>query len=100
MAFRATAYQRRLEEAGFEPKMAYAQAAAMEEFVVSEMVTKDHLDGKLSELRSELKTDIATLRSEFKAELATMEVRLIRWMVGTVGGATLAIVLTILRVVK
>jgi hypothetical protein len=115
MAFRATAYQKRLEEAGFDPKMAHAQAAAMEEFVVSELVTRDYLDAKLSEARSELKGeisglrgdlkgeisalrvelkgDIATLRGDFRAEIAAVETRLIRWMVGSVGGAALAVIL-------
>jgi hypothetical protein len=129
MAFRATAYQKRLEEAGFEPKMAHAQAAAMEEFVVSELATRDYLDAKLSEVRSELKAtrdyldaklsevrselkgeisalraelkgDIATLRGDLRAEIAGVETKLVRWMVGSVGGAALAIILTVLRLTK
>jgi hypothetical protein len=111
MAFRATAYQKRLEEAGLEPKMALAQAAAMEEFVVSELVTKEYLDsrldafeakfdGKLAALRAELKADIAALRGEFKADIAALQMTLIRWMLGTVGGAALAVILTLLRVMR
>jgi hypothetical protein len=107
MPFRATAYQKRLEEAGFEPKMAHAQAAAMEEFVISELVTKDYLDAKLSEVRSEisalraeLKGEIATLRADFRTEIAAVEMRLVRWLVGTVGGAALAMILTLLRVAR
>jgi hypothetical protein len=133
MAFRATASQKRLEEAGFEPKMAHAQAAAMEEFVISELVTREYLDAKLSEahsefkgelsalraevkgdlatlrselkgdlgaLRSELKGDLGTLRGDLRAEIAAAETRLIRWMVGTVGGAALAMILTLMRVMR
>lgn len=100
MPFRAAAYQRRLEEAGFDPKMAHAQASAIEEFVVDEFLTRDHLDSRLSEIRAEIKAESATSRAEFKAEIAALEIRLIRWVVGSVGGATLAIILTILRVVK
>lgn len=100
MAFRAAAYQRRLEEAGFDPKMAHAQASAIEEFVVSETITREFLDAKVSELRSDARADFATLRAEIKTELAALEIRLIRWVVGSIGGATLAIILTLLRVVK
>jgi hypothetical protein len=111
MPFRATAYQKRLEEAGFDPKMALAQAAAMEEFVVSELVTRDYLDARLSEVRSELKgeisalraelkPDITTLRGDFRAEIAAVETRLIRWVVGSVGGAALAVILTLVRVMR
>jgi hypothetical protein len=121
MPFRATAYQKRLEEAGFDPKMALAQAAAME-FVVSELVTRDYLDARLSEVRSELKGeisalraelkddisalraelkgDIATLRGDLRAEIAAVETRLIRWMVDSVGGAALAVILTLVRVMR
>jgi hypothetical protein len=63
--------------------------AAMEEFVISELVTKDYFDAKL-----------AQLRAEFRGELAALEARLIRWMVGTVGGATVALIVTMLRALR
>jgi hypothetical protein len=111
MPFRATAYQKRLEEAGFDPKMAHAQAAAREEFVVSELVTSDQFNSKLDafevKLDARLDTKLATLRSELKSEISVLEIKmtamqmsLIRWMLGTVGGATLAIIVTLLRVTK
>lgn len=97
MPFRATAYQKRLEEAGFEPKMAYAQTAAIEEFVVSELVTSDEMRNRLDAFEVKLDAKLAALRSEIKTDLATLQVSLIRWVVGAVGGATLAIVLALLR---
>jgi hypothetical protein len=65
----------------------------MEEFVISELVTKDYFDAKLAELRAEF-------RGELKSEIAALETRLIRWMVGTVGGATIALVVTMLRALR
>ena len=104
MAFRATAYQKRLEDAGFEPKMAFAQAAAIEEFVVGDLVTSDELKSRLDTLETKfdarLDSKLATLKSELKTDIATLQVSLIRWVVGTVGGATLAIILTLLRVAR
>jgi hypothetical protein len=100
MPFRATASQKRLEEAGFEPKMAYAQAAAMEEFVVSELVTTDQFNARLDALELKLDAKLAALRAELKAELAGLETKLIRWMVGSVGGASLAMILTFLRLMR
>lgn len=73
MAFRATAYQKRLQEAGFSDKQTQVLTESMEDFVLGEVVTKDFLEAKLGEL----------------------ELRLIRWMVG-MGGATLLAVLVAL----
>jgi hypothetical protein len=91
MAFRATAYQQRLEEGGVDREQAYALAAAQqEEFIVSELVTRDYLDTELKALEDKLDAKIDTrsaeLRAELKAEVATLQVSLIRWVVGTVGG--------------
>lgn len=73
MTFKATAYQKRLQEAGFSDKQAQALTESMEDFVLGEVVTKDFLEAKLSEL----------------------ELRIIRWIVG-MGGATLLAVLAAL----
>jgi uncharacterized protein YlxW (UPF0749 family) len=74
MPFRAVAYEKKLQEVGVDPKVAQAHAEAMEEFVVGEVVTKDHLDTKQAELKLEM----------------------IRWIVGTVGVTGIGIVVTIL----
>jgi hypothetical protein len=74
MPCRAVAYQRKQQEVGVDPKLAQAHAEALEEFVVSEVVTKDHLDTKLAKLKLEM----------------------IRWIVGTVGAAGIGIVVMIL----
>ncbi len=125
MAFRATSYQQTLEEGGVSPEAARAHTRAMEEFVVSEVVTREYLDarldqlrsefkmditelrGEISDLRSEVKTDIAELRNEVKADItglrsevntkiAELETRLVRWMVGSMA-ATITILFTLLR---
>lgn len=43
MAFRAIAYQETLQNAGIPPDVARAHAKAMEEFIVSELVTHSTL---------------------------------------------------------
>lgn len=53
-------------------------------------------DSRLTTLRSELKSEISAIGIRMMA----MQLSLVRWMVGTVGGATLAIILTLLRVAK
>ena len=136
MAIRATAYQKRLEDGGFAPQQAYALAAAQEDMVLSELVTRNHfdsaiqrLDGKINGLdaklegkiaglegkivgldgriaaldakidtrTAELRGEIAALRAEMKGDFASLQVTLIRWMVGTVGGSTLAVMLALPR---
>ncbi|HKZ96724.1 MAG TPA: hypothetical protein VJ045_07060 [Hyphomicrobiaceae bacterium] len=82
MGFQATVVQRKLEEAGFDSKQAYGLTAVLETQVISDLevrlVTRDHLDAKLAELKVEL----------------------IKWMGGLIGGSTPAIILALLRVIK
>ena len=74
MPFQATAVQRKLEDAGFDKRQAYAITEVLESNVVEDLeqrlVTKDYLDARLSELRGELRTDIAAFKSELKSEIA------------------------------
>lgn len=76
MPFRTTAYQRKLEEAGVDHGIAQAHAEAMEEFVVSDTVTREYLDTRLAELKAEIKSDMNSL-----------EITMIRWTIGIVGVA-------------
>lgn len=82
MSFQATAVQTKLEDAGFDAKLAYGLTAVLETDVVrgleQRLVTKDYLDARLAELKMDM----------------------IEWMAGMIGGSTLAIILTLLRVVK
>ena len=75
MAFKAVAYQETLEAAGIPGAQAKAHAKAMEEFVVNELVTKEYLEHKLSDLKFEL----------------------VKWIVGTVGAVGLTLLVAILR---
>jgi hypothetical protein len=67
MPFQATVVQKKLEEAGFETKLAYGLASVCETEVVGEFenrfVTKEYLDAKLAELK----------------------VDMIKWMAGMIG---------------
>ena len=59
--------------------------------VVANMVTKDELRASVETLRAENQATAETLRTEMRA----MELRIIRWMVGTVfaaSGLVLAVV--------
>lgn len=82
MSFQATVVQKKLEEAGFDTKLAYGITSVLEAHVVADMeqrlVTKDYLDAKISELKAET----------------------IKWMAGLVGGSTLAILVALLRLSK
>lgn len=101
MSFRAVAYQKKLQDAGVDAKVAQTHAEAMEEFVVSELVTNDHLDSKLAQMDAKLtqmdakfearftqiEARITELRADMRGELRSLEATLIRWMVGTMGVA-------------
>jgi hypothetical protein len=86
MPFQATVVQKKLEEAGFETKLAYGIASVLETDVVGELenrfVTKEYFDTKL------------------EAELAVLKIEMIKGMAGMIGGSTLAIIVTMLRLVK
>jgi hypothetical protein len=70
----------RFEAAGFPPKQAQDMASAIADTIVDTVVTREYLDLRLAELRSEVGTNMA----EMKAEL-------LKWMFGAVGLQTLAI---------
>ena len=68
MTFQATVVQKKLEEAGFEPKLAFGITAVLERDVVDDLetklVTKEYLDARLAELRGDMRADLSDLRSE------------------------------------
>ena len=76
MPFCAVAYQETLQKGGVPEEQARAHAKAMEEYVVSEQVTKEHLDAKLAERKFEL----------------------VKWIVGSAGAATLALLIALFRI--
>ncbi len=124
MPFKAASYQRQLEEAGIDHKHAQAHAMAMESFVVSELATRDdlermfaewkaeavRLDAKIDKLAAETKQMAARLDAKIdklagetkqmevrlEAKIGAMEVRLIRWLVGTIAGS-MGLLLALLR---
>ena len=80
MTFQATVVQEKLEKAGFDARQAYGLAAVLERDVVRELeeklVTRDYLDARLAELKSELRTDAASLRTELKTDAASLRTEL------------------------
>jgi hypothetical protein len=70
----------RLEAAGMPPQQAKGVAAALAETATANLVTREYLDLRLSELRAETKADL----SEAKAEI-------LRWIIGTIGFQTIII---------
>ena len=68
MTFQATVVQEKLEEAGFDAKLAFGLTAVLERNVVAEaenrFVTREYLDARLEKLRAELKSDIAEVRAQ------------------------------------
>ena len=76
VAFDTLKLAQRLEAAGFPPKQAQDMASAISDTIVESVVTRDYLDLRLGEIRSEL--------AELKADM-------LKWMFGAVGLQTLAI---------
>ena len=76
VAFDTLKLAQRLEAAGFSPKQAQDMASAIAETIVDTVVTRDYLDLRLGEIRS---------------ELAELKVEMLKWMFGAVGVQTLAI---------
>jgi hypothetical protein len=100
MAFQATLVQKKLEEAGFEPRLAFGLAAVLERDVVddleSRLVTREYLDARLAEFRADLRVELGTVRTE----ISGLKAEMIKWMAGLVGGSTLAIIIALLRLAK
>jgi hypothetical protein len=70
----------RLEAAGMPSQQAKGVAAALAETATANLVTREYLDLRLSELRAETKADL----SEAKAEI-------LRWIIGAIGFQTIFI---------
>lgn len=66
IAFDTLAFANKLKAAGFDPKMAEAQAEAQAELLSGLMDDKLATKNDLKELKIELKTDIKQLRNDMK----------------------------------
>ncbi|MEL6290425.1 MAG: hypothetical protein AAFQ44_01350 [Pseudomonadota bacterium] len=68
VTFQSTVVQKKLEDAGFEPKLAHGLTAVLEQDIAAssdaKYVTRDYLDNRLGEMRSESKIEFAAVRSE------------------------------------
>ena len=79
MPFRAVAYQETLQQGGVPESIARAHAKAMEESVVSDLVTKEYFETTLASKLAELKFEI------------------VKWIVGSVGAATVTVLVALFR---
>ena len=104
MTFQSTIVQKKLEDAGFDPKQALGLAAVLESDVVANLearfVTREYLDARLAELKAELKTEIGGIMVALKTEISGIKFEMIKWMAGMIGGSTLAIIVALLRLTK
>ena len=97
---------RRLREtAGFTPEHAEAAAEAFADAVAgTALVTKDHLDAKLAEVKAELKADLVEVDHHLEAKISNVLVAvaesktdILRWVFAAVVGQT-ALIVTLLKV--
>ncbi len=93
IAFDTLKLAQRLEAAGLPPKQAQDVAAALSETIGDAVVTREFLDLRLGELRSELDLRLGEIRGAMatKVELAEAKGDILKWMFGAVGVQTLAI---------
>lgn len=95
MSIRSSAYVRKLEEAGVDPKIARAHGEALEDLAMSDYVTKDYLDARLTAMES--RTD-ARLH-DLQTRIVQFESTIIKWIVGQ-AVAIVALLLTLERMHK
>ena len=50
---------------------------------VEESVTKEFMRAEMSDFKAEMRADMADFKAEMRADMAAMQLRLIRWNVGT-----------------
>ena len=87
VAFDTLKLAQRLEAAGFSSKQAQDMASAIAETIVENVVTRDYLDLRLGEVRTEIGAEISSLRSE----MLRLNADTLKWVFGAVGLQTLAI---------
>lgn len=98
-----------LKAADLPPKQAEAKAVAFAEVIqlnLKDLATKDELKAEAKDLRTEIKdlrtemhAEFKAVRAEFKTSIAELkaEIRIMRWMLGAIGGGIVLIVGIALR---
>lgn len=76
VAFDTLKLAQRLESAGFPPKQAQDMASAIADTIVETVVTRDYLDLRLGEVRSEI--------GELRSEMFRLNSDTLKWMFGAV----------------
>ena len=90
----------RLEAAGMPTQQAKGVAAALAERATANLVTREYLDLRLGEIRTEIgsiRAEIGSIRGEItftatKAELAEAKAEILRWIIGTIDFQTIVII--------
>ena len=77
--FNLVAFMDTLNEGGFSERQAKALSLALVQLMESQLVTRDYLDLRLSELKIDLR--LSELKGELKGDIATLKAELIQWMV-------------------
>jgi hypothetical protein len=76
------------DNAHFSAEDAEGAAAAIAEAIQSDLVTKSDLRLAVSEIRTELRTEIGSVRTEMgglRTEMSETKYEIIKWVVGIVG---------------
>jgi hypothetical protein len=124
MPFRAVAYQETLEQGGVPENQARAHAKAIETYVAGETITKEYfeatldakfaaqqidaklsaleqrMDAKLSALELRVDAKFSALAPQIDAKLAALKYEILKWVVGSVGAATVTILVALFRFAK
>jgi hypothetical protein len=93
VAFDTLELAQRLEAAGFPPEQAQDVARPLSETIGDAVVTRDYLDLRLDQTRSEIDLRFGEIRATMatKVELAEAKGEILKWLFGAVGVQTLAI---------
>jgi hypothetical protein len=79
MSFKAIAYQEALQAGGVPEGQARVHAKAIEDYVASDLVTNE------------------SMKQLLDARVAELKFELIKWMIGSVGAATMTLLVAIIR---
>jgi hypothetical protein len=84
VAFDTLKLSQRLEAAGFPTKQAQDMASAIGDTIVETVVTPAYLDRRISEIDLRI--------SEVRLEIANVKADILKWVLGTIGFQTLAVI--------
>jgi hypothetical protein len=93
------AYMHELKEAGFTDRQAEVQATKIEQ-VTQTIYEKTKQDAREKEKDLATKGDLYAVKSDLYTALKDQELRLIKWMIGTVIGTGATVIIAIAGLIK